>query len=158
MNRNQLENLYMANGITDYKLKSTDDLLKVHGIDFREVDGYKRLDDLSRAVYEKFIINIFNAWGLESRATLIPKGIYFVEEIEYLIKENEEDDCFMIIGGIINVIDRNGLKYVHHTWIDEKYKDFEIIESKAKTYIRFEYEHQGNKGWLHVISDGKEWY
>lgn len=77
MDIKQIENLYEINGIEDCKLKSTDDLLKVHGIDFRAVDGYNRLDDLSRNVYEKFIVNIFNAWGLESRSTLVPKGIYF---------------------------------------------------------------------------------
>lgn len=36
MNRLQIENIYKLNGITDYKLKSTDDLLKCHGIDFKK--------------------------------------------------------------------------------------------------------------------------
>lgn len=33
MNRSQLEKLYEVNGLRDYKLKTTDDLLKTHGID-----------------------------------------------------------------------------------------------------------------------------
>jgi len=88
MNRSQVENLYKVNGLYDYKLKSTEDLLKVHGVDFQEVNGYKRLDDLDKQLYKKFIVNIFNGLGLESRATLVPKGIYFVEDIDYLAKEN----------------------------------------------------------------------
>lgn len=158
MERKQLENLYKINGITDYQLRNTDDLLKVHGVDFKAVEGYNRLDDLSRAIYEKFIINIFNVFGLESRANLIPKGIYFVEEIEHLSKEGPGEDYFIIVGGAINVIDRNGMKSVHHTWSDEDYKHLEIQENETRTYLRFEYEHDGRKEWLHVINDGKEWY
>jgi hypothetical protein len=164
MNRFQIENLYEVNGLTDYKLKTTGDLLKCHGIDFKAVDGYNRLDDLNRAIYEKFIINIFNGIGLESRATLIPKGIYWVEDITLLVKENPEDDYFNVAGGIINVIDRNGLKSVHHTWLDDDYKHLEIKEKEAKNYLRFEYEHgtyengEPRHEWLHVIKDGKEWY
>lgn len=96
MNRSQLENLYQVNGLKDFKLKSTKDLLKVHGIDFRAVEGYSRLDDLNRTIYEKFIINIFNAMGLDSRASLVPKGIYWVEDSDYLVKEKPEQDYYTV--------------------------------------------------------------
>jgi len=162
MNRFQLENIYKANGLTDFKLKDTEDLLKVHGINYR-VEGYNRLDDLNRKLYEKFIVNIFNAFGLESRATLTPKGIYYVEEIDYLAKENPTDDYYIGVGGIVNVIDRNGMKSVHRTWNSENYKHLEVIEKPAKQYLRFEYEHgvyddgEPRKEWLHVIKED-EWY
>lgn len=136
MNIKQIENLYKINGIDDFKLKSTADLLKVHGIDFKAVDGYNRLDDLSRNVYEKFI----------------------VEDIEYLVKEDFDDEFLTVVGGIVNVIDRNGLKYVHQTRIDEAYKHLEIKENETKTYIRFEYEHDGRMEWRRVINEGEEWY
>ncbi len=158
MNRKQLENIYEINGLDNYKLRDTNDLLKVHGIDFRAVDGYNRLDDLNRSIYERFIINIFNVFGLESRASLVPKGIYYVEDIEYLVKEDPEDDYYIIAGGCVNVIDRSGLKTVHHTWADDDYKHLKIIKEEAKNYLRFEYEHQGRSEWLHVINDGTEWY
>lgn len=38
MNRFQLENLYQANGLTDYKLRNTKDLLKVHGINYKSIE------------------------------------------------------------------------------------------------------------------------
>lgn len=160
MKKNQIENLYKANGIVDYKLKNTEDLLKVHGIDFKTVNGYNRLDDLNRAIYKKFILNFFNGLGLESRATLVPKGIHFVEDIQYLIKEvpEGEDDYFIVAGGIINAIDRNGLKSVLHAWNDEDYKDFKSGEVEVRKYLRFEYEQQGSEVWLHVTKDGEEWY
>lgn len=157
MNRFQLEKLYEINGLKDYKLKTPDDLLKTHGIDYRKVDGYGRLDDLNKKLYEQFIVNYFNGQGLDSRATMFPKGIYYVEEIEYIAKKHPEDEYFIVVGGLVKAIDRNGLKTVLHSWNDEDYKDLEFIESKPKTYLRFEYEHQGREEWQHVI-DPKTWY
>lgn len=158
MNRSQLENLYRVNGLTDFKLRNTDDLLRVHGIDFKAVDGYDRLDDLNRAIYEKFILNIFNAWGLDSRASLIPKGIYWVEDSDYLVKENPENDYYNVAGGVVYAIDRKGNRTLLHKWEDEDYKHLKKAIEKPKAYLRFEYEHQDRMEWLHVIKEGKEWY
>lgn len=158
MNRFQIENLYKVNGINDYELRNTDDLLRVHGIDFKAVDGYNMLDDFNRDIYRKFVINIYNAWGLESRSTLIPKGIYYVEQVKYLGKENINDDYFVVTSGVVMAIDRSSLKTVLHKWEDEDYKHLEVEEIEIKNYLRFEYEHQGCSEWLHVIKRGNEWY
>lgn len=164
MRRSQLETLYKVNGIADYKLRNTEDLLKVHGIDFKAVEGYNRLDDLNRTIYQKFIINFLNGLGLESRAELIPKAIYFAEETKLLVKENPEDEYFNVAGGIVKAIDRNGMKSVIRSWNDEDYKHLETIQQESTNYLRFEYEHctyddgEPRKEWLHVIKEGKEWY
>ena len=164
MNRSQLENLYRVNGLNDFKLRNTEDLLRVHGVDYKSVKGYSGLDDLNRAIYEKFIINIFNAWGLDSRAALIPTGIYWVEDSEYITKENPEQDYYNVAGGIVYSIDRYGNKTVLREWEDEEYKHLEKIIEKPKRYLRFEYQHGINDDgeprmeWLHVIKEGKEWY
>lgn len=157
MNRKQIENLYIVNGLQDFKLRNTKDLLQIHGINYKEVSGYNRLDDLNRAIYKKFIINFFNAWGLESRATLVPKGIYWVEESDYLVKENPDQDYYTVAGGIVYTIDRNGLKSVLKEWQDENYMHLERIIEKTKYYLRFEYEINGNSEWMHVMKEG-EWY
>lgn len=164
MTRTQLENIYRVNGLTDYKLKTTKDLIKVHRIDYKAVKGYEGLDDLNKAIYEKFILNIFNTWGLDSRALLIPKGIYWVEDSDYLAKENEDQDYYNVAGGIVYSIDRNGKKTVLREWQDEDYKHLKRIIEEPKTYLRFEYQHgthdegEPRNEWLHVIKDGKEWY
>lgn len=163
MNRFQLEKLYEVNGLKDYKLKIADDLLRTHGINFKAVEGYTRLDDLNKILYEKFIVNLFNGLGLDSRMTMIPKGIYFVEDFDYLVKENPDDEYWQVAGGLVLAIDKNGLKTVHRSWQDEDYKTLveefpeSMIEGKAKTYLRFEYEHNEREEWLHVI-DSKTWY
>ena len=121
MNRSQLEKLYEVNGLKDYKLRTADDMLRTHGINFKAVEGYTRLDDVNKLLYEKFIVNLFNGLGLDSRITMIPKGIFFVEEIDYLVKEDPKDDYFNIAGGLVMAIDKNGLKTVHRSWKDNDY-------------------------------------
>lgn len=164
MTRKQLEKLYEVNGLTDYRLRSTEDLLRVHGIDYTEVAGYENLDDLNRAIYERFIINFFNMQGLDKRMILIPKGIFFVEEKEYIVKVNPEDDYYNLSSYTIHTIDRNGNKILLRKWEDEEYKHLEKIAEKPKQYLRFEYQHgtdaEGNprSEWLHVIKEGREWY
>src|SRR5665648_864154 len=129
MNRFRLEKLYEVNGLKDYKLKTTDDLLKTHGLDFKEVAGYTRLDDLNKLLYEKFIVNFFNGLGLDSRMALIPKGIYFVEDFDYAV-ENPGHDYLAVAGGGVAAMDNNGLKTVHRSWKDDDYGQPELIEGK----------------------------
>ncbi|OCZ50866.1 hypothetical protein [Dehalobacter sp. TeCB1] len=153
MNVSQLKKIYEVNDLKDYELRNTEDLLKVHGIDFRDMAGYNRLDDLNKQLYSKFIVNFFNQQGLKSRISLIPKGIYFVEEIEYLIKEDPEDESWLIVGGLIKSIDKNGLKSVLHEWKNEDYNHMVFTENKPKIYLRFEYLHRGRDEWIRVISE-----
>ena len=157
MNRSQLEKLYEVNGLKDYKLRTAEDMLRTHGINFKAVEGYTRLDDVSKLLYEKFIVNLFNGLGLDSRMTMIPKGIFFVEDVDYLVKEDPRDEYFNVAGGLVMAIDKNGLKTVHRSWKDDDYAHLEMTEGKPKTYLRFEYEHNDREEWLHVI-DPKTWY
>jgi len=157
MNRFQLEKIYEVNFLKDYKLKNPVDLIKTHGIDYIEVNGFNRLTNENKLLFGKFIVNFFNCLGLDSRMTLIPKGIYFVEDFDYIVKENPNDEYWQVAGGVVMTIDKNGLKSVHRSWKDENYAHLEAIKGKAKTYLRFEYEHQERAEWLHVI-DSKTWY
>lgn len=164
MKRKQLEKLYEVNGLADYRLRNTEDLLRVHGIDFTEVSGYSSLDDLNKSIFEKFIVNIFNSWGLDSRLILFPKSINLVLDIEYYVKENPDDDYFILAGHTIYAIDRNENKRLLYRWEDEAYKHLKTILTKPIEYLRFEYQlgtdEEGNPRdeWLHVISEGREWF
>lgn len=81
------------------------------------------------AVYEKFIVKIFNALGLENRATLVLKGICFAEETDYLVKQESQDNFYTSIGGDIKIIDKGGTKSILRTWSDEDYKNVWSIKS-----------------------------
>lgn len=98
MKRSEIRKLYVENGIIDFKLRNTEDLFKVHGIDFKDVEGYIKLDEIHRTIYEGFIVKMFNSWGIKSRATIIPKGIYLIDDVQYLVEENPKDDYYIVCG------------------------------------------------------------
>jgi len=157
MNRFQIEKIYEVNGLKDYRLKSPVDLVKTHGIEYIEIEGFNRLSDDNKLLFGQFIVNFFNGLGMDSRMNMIPKGVFYAEDYELLVKENPDDDYYNVAGGVVLSIDKNGLKTVHRTWKDEDYSHLQAKESKHKTYLRFEYEHNGRSEWLHVM-DPKTWY
>ena len=87
-----------------------------------------------------------------------------MEDTEYLVKENPENDFFDVSGQVIFSIDRNGSRQLLHHWEDDEFKHLPKIKETTKNYLRFEYQHgtdgRGNpkEEWLHVIKEGKEWY
>jgi hypothetical protein len=157
MTGSELQHIYQANGLTDYQLKTADDLLFTHGVNAKKLLGYSQLDDANAKLYVAFIVNFFNTQGMDSRATLVPTGIYYVEDIDLLAKEEPTDEHYTIVGGIVKVIDKDGNQTLHQEWRGMGYEDLEAVEGKPKRYLRFEYEHYGRPEWLHVM-DERQWY
>jgi hypothetical protein len=158
ISRTQIENLYKVNRLFDYTLRYHEDLLKTHGIDATAIAGYNELSGENRFIFDGFILNVFNACGLESRATLIPIGVYWVEERQYIVKENPSDDFFVGAGSLVRKISKDGSRTVLHKWIHKDYKKLDVIlDDKNRYYLRFEYMHHGRKEWLHVTNE-KTWY
>lgn len=164
MERFQMENIYEANGLTDYQLETTYDLLKVHGIDFEDTDGYEDLTDENKAIYEVFILRFLNMHGLDRRMEIIPRRINFVEEIKFLVKEEPCQDYFNFAGLVVTRIDKEGNRKIIKKKLIDRYKDLKIIEGKPEYYLRFEYQcgedEEGNpyNEWLHVTHGGTQWY
>ncbi|WP_461207832.1 hypothetical protein [Clostridium sp. DL1XJH146] len=158
MNRFEIEKKYETNGLKDYKLKTTDDLRNIHKINYKWVDGYEDLSEENKTIYEKFIVNIFNAFGLEGRATLVPKAIYYAQELNYLAKEDLEDDSYIVVAKTISSIDKIGFKVRKYDYDYKEYKHLDILEIERIYYFRFEYELDGDKRWLHITENGETWY
>ena len=83
MRREQLENIYLINGIEDFELRSLGDLMKIHGINARKIEGFSELSEEDKKVYEKFIIRYMNGHGLSYRSTIYPQKIYRAFEVDY---------------------------------------------------------------------------
>ncbi len=80
MGREQLEKKYLENGLPRFQLNSVDDLQAVHDVDLHRIAGYSGLDDSKQQLFQGFIINLFNAHGMDARGTLIPKSVRYVLE------------------------------------------------------------------------------
>lgn len=79
VNREQQEK-YLENGLTHFQLQSIADLLAVHGVNLHKIAGYSRLDEMNQQLFQGFIVNFFNAQGMDTRGTLNPKSIRYVSE------------------------------------------------------------------------------
>lgn len=153
MNRFQMEAIYEANGCVDYRLRNTDDLLKVHGIDFAKTKGFDELDEKNKLFFEQFIVNYFNAQGLDTKMTMLPKGIYFVEDADYLVKRTDDGDEYCeVVGGLVMKFMANGKMTKHKKWLDKDHKDSAFFLGKTKQYLRFEYRIHNRNEWQHIYS------
>jgi len=76
---NLLEEKYLKNGINNFKLKSLEDLKVVHGIDILKIEGINKLA-VNRGMFEGFLINFFNRWGLEARNTIKPLWVEYCND------------------------------------------------------------------------------
>ena len=101
MNREQIENLYFINGIGDFELKNTGDLMKVHGINARTIEGYSELNEEDKKTFINFIINYMNCLGLKLRVNTYPVKVYRYEECLKvdLMQENRSTWLHIIKNG-----------------------------------------------------------
>lgn len=156
MNSKQLENLYLVNGIEDFRLKTLEDLFKVHGIKVENIKGYYEIGDIQQKIFKGFILNFFNGWGLEARATLEPVTVNYVNETDLLCVD--EDGDLLCVGHIREILLRNGDVELDERRVDEDYQDKELQESEVNSYLRFQYykyddKHNGDISWVHVYSE-----
>lgn len=158
MGRYEVEKLYKANGLNDFRLLNTDDILKCHGINVKAINGYSGLDDLNKRSYEKFIVKFLNCQGMDSRMELVPTGIYYVEDVECFVNDPEEPQFITPVTRIIKSIDKNGSFKTLHSYAHVEYKEQKIVKKDSSNYLRIEYTHYGKEEWLHIIENGEQWY
>ncbi|MCI1478093.1 MAG: hypothetical protein LKH93_06780 [Clostridium beijerinckii] len=158
MNRYDVEILYHENGLNDYKLTSLEDLKNCHGIDAEKVKGYEDLTEENKVIFKKFIINYFNARGIDARMITTPKAINYVEDIDHVAQDPDDEECVVSVCNLINVIKADGRKRQLHKYVRKEYKDLVPTEHYRKEYLRFAFLEGKSKVWLHVTHEGKQWY
>jgi hypothetical protein len=164
MNRQQIEMIYEANGLSDYRLKSLEDLKKCHGIDAFCVSGYDDLEEEHKEIFKRFIVKYFNSNGMGLKMCTVPISINYVEDIDYIAPDPrglEDDDYKNVVVSIvrkINVINANGKKKQLHKYQDAEYKGIKPTKENRSEYLRFEFREGKSKTWLHVTHNGEQWF
>lgn len=157
MHINQIKTIYQANGLRDFKVLKPEDITVVHGRKISEISGYSTLTQDHKALFEEFIINFYNAQGLECRAELFPLSINYVLQEEFLGKHESWEDCYVPVGGRITAIFRDGGKKVISNWMDKKYRNVQHEYTETQNYLRFEYRNRNHRKWQHVLT-ATQWY
>lgn len=106
-----------------------------------EIKGFYELDKKNKSIFSIFLKNFFNYHNkIEPEVKISPKSIYFIEEIEICIKE-ENKEYLTYIGSELKLLDYEKPTISTLTELDNiKYKDFEKIKMSSKQYLKFEYE------------------
>lgn len=163
MNRSQLINLFEVNGINDYQLQCADDLLKVFGVKLESLEGFQTLSNENKALFSQFILNFYNAQGIDSKLLIEPLSIYYVVKNETWVQV-PGNYGLSFYKSITTILDRNlkPLKVFREYKNDEfEGKGFEEVETDSEMYLRFDYIWSypdiDKKEWLHVMSEN-EWY
>lgn len=158
MNRFDVERLYKENGLRDYKLACLEDLKKCHGIDALQIKGYEDLTEENKEIFRSFIVNFFNSMGIDKRMIIEPKAINYVEDIDHVAQDPDDDECVVSVCNVINVIKANGKKKQLHEYVNKEYKNLAPKEHYRKEYLRFAFLEGKRRIWLHVTDEGKQWY
>lgn len=155
MDIERVVNIYKANSLEGMKLLSHMDLVKCHGIIANDIEGYEGLTDENKALYQEFIINFYNGYGLKARSRIVPTRIYYTKEVNYCIVDEivNGEKIYADIYREIYSIDKFGNEeLVSRRDINENFDNVEVIREDPKYYLRFEFEYDGEAEWLHVIS------
>lgn len=158
MKRNEVEKIFQEHGLNDYRLTCIEDLKNCLGIDALKVNGYEDLTEENKEIYRNFIINFFNSMGMDRKMITVPKAINYVEDIDHVAQDPEDEECVVTVCNVINVIKANGKKKQLHKYVNKEYKDLIQTEHYRKEYLRFAFLEGKSKVWLHVTHEGKQWY
>ena len=151
----RLINIYEANGLNEMQLLSHQDLLRCHGIIANDIKGYEGLTDENKAIYQEFIINFFNSYGLKARNRIEPKKIYWCKEVNYRIVDEivNNKKIYATITQEVYSIDKFGNEeLISRRKINENYDNVEVLKEEGRQYLRFEFKYDEEDGWVHVIS------
>ena len=157
MDTGRIANIYTANGLEGMKLLSHMDLLKCHGIIANDIEGYEGLTDENKAIYQEFIINFFNSYGLKARNKIEPNRVYWCKEVNYRIVDEIVNDkkIYATITHEVYSIDKFGNEELISTRkLHENYDNVEVFKEEGRQYLRFEfhYDYDEDQQWVHVIS------
>lgn len=156
MDTGRLRRIYESNGLMDGQLQSHQDLLKCHGIVANDIEGYEKLSDENKALYQEFVINLYNGYGLSARNKIVPTRVYWCKEINYIAldKEYEGEECYKDVIKERYSINKFGeSELVSKLVLEKERNENQLIKEEPKEYLRFEFEYDGDDShWLHVIS------
>lgn len=90
MSRFNLERAYEERGLNDYKLRNIDDLFYIYSIKMNQIEGYFKLDEQDRTLFNSFMINYFNIHGFSGKKISILKVCKINGDVKFEFIEGGE--------------------------------------------------------------------
>lgn len=153
--------LYEKFGRSDYRLRSTEDILNIHGFDIRETDGYEDLTQEQKELFESYCVTHMNSLGMNTKITMWPKSVHYVKEYDYYSApewdEDEQRNIRWEIGREWIILKANGRTKKFKKYMDEgkTMADVDAVSTQEKEYLRVDWKYQGRAEWFHVMAPDK---
>lgn len=158
---NEVCALYEFHGSNDYRLKTADDVLKIHNFNLRETTGYEDLTEDQKKLFEAYVISHMNGVGMNTRITMWPKSVHYVKEYSYCASpvwdEEEQREVRWQIGREWIIQKANGRTKKFKKYFDEgkSEADVDSVYTIEKEYLRVDWKYHGHSEWFHVIEPNK---
>ena len=149
--------LYEANGRNDYRLKTVEDILNIHGFDIRETTGYSDLTEENKKIFEAYVLKHMNGVGMNTRITMWPKSVHYVKEIlKYGPEEWDEDEQRKFrwqIGREFIILKANGRTKKFRSYWDDGKGEGDVDSTKENEVLRVDWKYCGHNEWFHVSEE-----
>lgn len=154
---NKIQRRYEFYGVSDYQLKNKKDLKNVLNVEVDLLDEVDTLDEEEKEICVEFLLNFFNAHGLEARERIKAKAFYFAREEEVIADSNIDEGYVETISLKVYNDTKNRLIRDYKKSKNEKNVKMETARKTVKRYYRFEYEEHDRRTFLHVDSVDQWW-
>lgn len=155
----EVTELYQKYGRNDFRLKSVEDILNIHNFDILETPGYEDLTEENKRLFEEYVITHMNSVGMNTKITMWPKSVHFVEELTYCGPEEwdeEEQRSFRWeIGRETIIVKANGRTKKFKKYMDEGKTDADIDKTTTKRFLRVDWKFGKENVWFHVLEPGR---
>ena len=132
--------MYKERGLEDFNLRNAEDLLVIHGVNLRQIEGFSKLEERYKCVFINSVINYLNYSDFGSRA-ITPLRVYVAMEKRYVSEDGKEVKAEVF---------RVGSNEVRSTWEDEGFKGRNMRIDSVMRYVRFEFIEEGNECWMQI--------
>lgn len=150
--------LYEERGLTDYCLRTAEDVLFVHNFDLTETTGFEDLTEEQKKLFIAYVCTYMNGLGMNTKITLWPKSVHFVKEYIYCQAPTwDEDEQRMIryqIGREWIIQKANGRTKKFKKYFDEGKSEADVdqVATTEKEYLRVDWKYNGGSEWFHVTA------
>lgn len=146
-------------GKDQFKLRDLVDLQYIHDIDYKEIPGIDTLTEEHLSIVKIFLVNFFNAWGLQVRASIEPIRVHSVLKRWWWIKHPEENISIWIKEEHIALDHTGKALFKMYERIESEYLH-QLYQAKKEeqVYLRFEYLIHDRVDWVHIVDEGHGWY
>lgn len=150
--------LYESRGLTDYVLRTPDDIKAIHNFDITETEGYSDLTDENKKLFCGFMVAYMNGLGMNTKIRLFPRRVNFVRKTTFLKECPPDPEDGKIykeeIGVKFTILKANGRTKTlpRAGYFDRDRTEKDVTHIHNEEFLRADLLIGNEKTWFHVLA------